>query len=458
MRQAIADSSSGDTINFSITGTIALTSASLNVNQNLTIQGPGAGSLTIMRSSTSHFRIFYFDNGTWTLSDVTISGGYDDFTGGGVYNGNGNTTVNNCIVRDNIAVRTAGGIGNDATTTLNNVTLTNNRTFGYSPSLGGAAIFNGGTLTMTNCTLSNNTSAYEGGAIYNVSINANLGTLNISNSTLNNNSSRAGAGGIYYDRAGPGCVVTNCTFTKNQGPRGNAIEIGAGTVTVQSCTFAEDIFSDHGAIYLNQAMLPTMRIGNTILQGPVGIIRNDGGTVTSLGYNLTSDNGGGFLTAIGDQVNTDPKLDLAGLQNNGDGPLTIALLPNSPAIEQGKSCGLTSDQRGGARPIDNPNVSNASDGSDIGAFEAASDPQQSTMPFLTVTTASDHDDGVCGAGDCTLREAVERTNIVTGNNTIMFAGNIVGTLTLQTALGELVVTDSINIVGPGARSSGGERK
>ena len=117
LRQTIADSSSGDTINFSVTGTIALTSASLNVNQNLTIQGPGADSLTIMRSSTSHFRIFYFDNGTWTLSGVTISGGYDDFTSGGIYNGNGNLTVNNCIVRDNIAVRTAGGIGNDGTTT-----------------------------------------------------------------------------------------------------------------------------------------------------------------------------------------------------------------------------------------------------------------------------------------------------------------------------------------------------
>ncbi len=222
-------------------------------------------------------------------------------------------------------------------------------------------------------------------------------------------------------------------------------------MTVQSCTFAENIFSDHGAIYLNQAMLPTLRIGNTILQGPGGIIRNNGGTVTSLGYNLTTDDGGGFLTATGDQVHADPKLDPAGLQNNGGATLTIALLPNSPAIDQGNSFGLTSDQRGGARPIDNPNVSNASDGSDIGAFEAASDPQQSTMPFLTVTTASDHDDGVCGAGDCTLREAVERTNTVTGDNTIMFASNIIGTLTLQTALGELVVTDSINIVGPGAR-------
>src|SRR5438477_13189650 len=71
LRDAIAASGSGDTINFAVTGTIVLTSASLSVNHNLTIQGPGANSLTIRRSSNLIFRIFYFDNGTWTLSDVT---------------------------------------------------------------------------------------------------------------------------------------------------------------------------------------------------------------------------------------------------------------------------------------------------------------------------------------------------------------------------------------------------
>src|SRR5437764_14980224 len=67
LRDAIAASGSGDTINFAVTGTIVLTSASLIVNHNLTIQGSGANSLTITRSSNFIFRIFYFDHGTWTL-------------------------------------------------------------------------------------------------------------------------------------------------------------------------------------------------------------------------------------------------------------------------------------------------------------------------------------------------------------------------------------------------------
>jgi hypothetical protein len=47
------------------------------------------------------------------------------------------------------------------------------------------------------------------------------------------------------------------------------------------------------------------------------------------------------------------------------------LLPGSPAIDQGKSFGLTADQRGRLRPHDYPSIPNATggNGADIGAFE-----------------------------------------------------------------------------------------
>ncbi len=54
----------------------------------------------------------------------------------------------------------------------------------------------------------------------------------------------------------------------------------------------------------------TVKIGNTIFKaGPLGEnIYNvqQIGPVISLGYNLSSDNGGGYLTATGDRINTDP--------------------------------------------------------------------------------------------------------------------------------------------------------
>ena len=78
-----------------------------------------------------------------------------------------------------------------------------------------------------------------------------------------------------------------------------------------------------------------VEVHNTILNaGASGEnIFNDGGTVTSEGYNLSRDDGGGYLTGAGDQINTDPLL--GPLQDNGGPTFTHALLPGSPAIDAG---------------------------------------------------------------------------------------------------------------------------
>jgi hypothetical protein len=57
---------------------------------------------------------------------------------------------------------------------------------------------------------------------------------------------------------------------------------------------------------------------------------------------------------------------------------------DSPAIDAGHSGGITTDQRGLPRPIDDPNTPNAEggDGSDIGAYEA--DP---TLRIATIEKA-----------------------------------------------------------------------
>src|SRR5213083_3802448 len=51
------------------------------------------------------------------------------------------------------------------------------------------------------------------------------------------------------------------------------------------------------------------------------------------GYNLSSDDGGGYLNGPGDQINTDPLL--GPLQDNGGSTFTHALLRGSPAIDAG---------------------------------------------------------------------------------------------------------------------------
>jgi hypothetical protein len=98
-------------------------------------------------------------------------------------------------------------------------------------------------------------------------------------------------------------------------------------------------------------------------------LSNAYGSVSSLGYNLSSDNGGGFLTATGDQINTDPML--GPLQDNGGSTFTHELLSGSPAINAGDpnfdpnsfNPQMVYDQRGtGFNRVVNGRI-------DIGAFE-----------------------------------------------------------------------------------------
>jgi len=185
----------------------------------------------------------------------------------------------------------------------------------------GGGVLNGAaaTLTITNSTLSGNTRAF-GGATY------NQGTLTIVSSTIGGNMANEG-GGIYNAAT---LTITNSTFSGNAAGSGGAI-ITLGTMQVANSTLSGNSASFAGGIF----NLGTLQIGNTILNaGASGVnIYSNSGTVTSLGYNLSSDNGNGFLTGPGDQVNTDPVL--GPLQDNGGPTFTHALLPGSPAINAG---------------------------------------------------------------------------------------------------------------------------
>ena len=69
-------------------------------------------------------------------------------------------------------------------------------------------------------------------------------------------------------------------------------------------------------------------------------------------------------------------------------------------------------------------------------------------PNYVVNTVDDHDDGTAGDSDCTLREAINQANARPGAQTITFAPNVAGAITLQ--LGELVINGDVTIIGPGA--------
>ena len=212
----------------------------------------------------------------------------------------------------------------------------------------------------------------------------------------------------------------------------------------------------------NSGDTASITLGNTILLQTA--LSNFQGMIVSNGYNLSSDDGAGFLTATGDQINVfDPKLGALG--DHGGPTQTHSLMPGSAAIDKGKrnavsSLPVTTDQRGVARPFDFPGVGPApgGDSSDIGALKTTDIVQAG--PTFTVNTLDDHDDQFCGSEDCSLREAITAANILAGNDTIRFAGNVHGTINLAQPLPNL--STNIALQGLGAntltirRNTGGD--
>jgi hypothetical protein len=119
---------------------------------------------------------------------------------------------------------------------------------------------------------------------------------------------------------------------------------------------------------------PTARLQNSIIannQAPAGAgCWNYQGDLVSQGYNL-EDGDTCNLTQPTDLPDTDPLL--GPLMDNGGPTWTHALPEDSPAVDAGSCPDTGADQRGYPRPFDHPNMPNADDGCDIGAYEVQDD-------------------------------------------------------------------------------------
>lgn len=369
LRQALADANSGDTIQFApaLNGqTIVLTSDELVIDKSITISGPGPSQLTVRRNSvggTPAFRIFHVTTGhTVTIEGLKITDGAFLASGGGVFNEQATLTVNNCDVSGNFSGTSGGGFyssGASAGLTILNSIVSGNVATGMGYGGEGGGINSGGTLTVANSIVSGNSVAgfsnppYPGSAggifsggtaeISNSTISANStggivnsGPMTITSSTISGNTTTGSGAGI--SNFGP-LTIINSTISGNSasfkgfGDGGGILSRNA-PLTITHCTITGNtigIIQGFGACIYNGG---TLEIGDTILNasGTGGNIYNSG-TVISHGYNLSNDNGGGFLTATGDQINALPML--GPLENNGGPTFTHKLLTSSPAINAG---------------------------------------------------------------------------------------------------------------------------
>jgi hypothetical protein len=372
LRQALADANDGDTIDFAVTGTITLTTGELLVGKSVTIAGPGADNLAVNGNAKS--RVFHIGSGeTATISGLAIRNGrasgdvYPDDSGGGLYNDHAALTLSNCTISDNSANADGGGIFNDgqsgtALLEISSCIFQDNAAgdFGSGGSIyNKAASFGNATVTLNNSTISGNLAATSGGGIYNRAEDSSATALvTVSNSTLSGNSAPAGFGGGIFNDTGTGnarIAITNSTLSDNS-------DAGGGNT----------IANFRGTVDISNNVLNATAFGNNFF--------NQDGMITSFGYNISSDDGGGFLTGPGDQINTDPLL--GPLQDNGGPTLTHELLMDSPAIDAGDP-GFTPpplyDQRG-------PDFFRVRNGRlDIGSFEVQVGSTPTPTPSPTPT-------------------------------------------------------------------------
>ena len=405
LRQAIASASPGDRVMFTplIVGTIALTGGELLIDQPLNIVGPGATNLTISGNQSS--RVFHVNpSGSLNMFGLTLANGVfegelgADAFGGGLFD-EGNVSLMDCVIT-NCSV--TGGVGETISGLAGKP--------GGNGAGGGA--YNSGLLSLLRCTITGNSAqgglggagspggkgssngrdGGAGGGAFGGGL-ANAGILELTNCTVAENTAHGGTGGVGGTPSGTG------GFGGAGGPGGSAhgtgLSIDTGNAILTSCTVSGNLSiagsgggggGSHGS---GGSLGPGgSNSGGLFSDGQCSIqncivalnqATNDpdvNGSVQSGGFNLVgiSDGSVGWLVAEAGNLGNGsfPINPLLGpLQNNGGATPTMALLAGSPAIDQGDSFGLTTDQRGFARPSDNGSVANASggDGSDIGAYE-----------------------------------------------------------------------------------------
>jgi predicted outer membrane repeat protein len=417
LRRAILDSSSGDTIQFAsnVRGTIVLTAGEISVPspKNLTIIGPGYSRLTISGADTS--RIFNIP-GKLNVSGLRFVHGSG--AGGAIF-GDGDGLLADCVFEDNATG--AGSVHGGALYLstgdweIDRCSFNRNR----SDHAGGAIVVDAavGDIKIDKCVFKENSASGAGGAIFITIPSTNTyyfsstsTNFSLSESVFSFNSAAVGGAFLSYVDPSGSNKISACAFIGNQAmSTGGALRMASGFATdgrliVDKCSFSSNAAEDGGAIYSNTPLFlirsTVARNSSTARGGGVfsGIIngysvdilikntvialnnaQGEGpdifGTFSSTGYNLVGNRDGGTgLGAIGDisgntasEVN--PKLGAPGLY--GGSTYSIPLLPGSPAIDQGKTTNLATDQRGKPRQIDFQNIPNAASGdaSDIGAFE-----------------------------------------------------------------------------------------
>jgi len=431
LRDRVASSNPGDTIQFGVTGTINLSSA-INITHTLEVRGPGAAALIVDANHVD--RVFVTSGSPVVLSGMTITNGFvlgttgadggigqngmpgGNALGGAILDQGTSLVISNCWLVGNLV---RGGQGGRGGNNVIGITYFRPGTGGEGGSAAGAAVYSsGGNVVMANCTFSANRAAGGTGG---------MGGTNVASDSDTGGTGGAGGSGAAGGVSSGAFVTffTNCTFSGNRVGGGAGGTGGSNTDGGPGGTGGDGGPGLGGAVATGiyaQCYLSCTIVSNAAISGiggpggngtPLGA-SGTGGSGTGggvVGYTLTCNNPfANTILADNDASSSNPNYylsprddgynfigtkdggcgwgatsragtiaiplhpQLGPLAQNGGGIPTHATTLTSPVTDAGFRFGQTTDQRGAPRPYDFVSIPNLAggDGSDIGAFELGS--------------------------------------------------------------------------------------
>ena len=285
-----------DTINFSVSGTIILTSTLPAIEHILKIDGTGQ---RITVDGANRYQVVAVKLGAaLNLKSVTVANGYDSSSAGGGIQNQGRLSVTKTIFSGNNAPE-GGGIENEGT-----LAVIESAFVGNSATVIGGGIDNRGRLTIATSIFSGNSAPEEGGG----GIENYQGTLTITKSAFSRNASSSGQGGSIQNYQGT-LTITKSAFSRNSAPNGGGGIDNFGSLTISNSTF----------------------LGNSATSAfGGGILNDDTLTITSSTFSGNSSNYGGgaienyaTLTITSSTFSGNSSAAGGGIENDANGTVTV---------------------------------------------------------------------------------------------------------------------------------------
>ena len=449
----------GGAISSPYQGSVTLTSVDLSRNQ-VTNDGysggglySGEGDITITGStitgntSAGDGGALYSINGEMRIDNTTLRGNQSNYNGGAIFNESGNVSITGSTIDQNSSLL---GDGGGISTIAGVTTITRSTISGNASVTSGGGISNvRGQMILRESTVSGNTSGSNGGGIA-----TNTGDVTITNSTISGNGANVRGGGIQTDSAM--LRVVNSTIVSNTATvSGGGIGTLIGFLTddpdseifLHNTILAQNTSPDSPDLSIPRDPVANLEILNSLIGNNADTGLTASATADANGNLIGTaaaliDPGLGTLAANGGSVLTHEPTSSSVVIGAGDDALAIDYgVDGAPG--GGDDVALTTDGRSGLYTRI-ASTGGAATTVDMGAVEI-----QST-PLLIVDTLIDENDGNFTAGNRSLREVLLLANAEPGDDSILFAGGLEGTITLDEALGSLTITETVSIVGPGA--------